>query len=203
VAQDPCAAVNGAQLHISLTTGEATRQRSGMRWRDRLGDVLDDLEQQAEGLALAARDVEVAEQSRAEYAHVDLSARLHGSLGRRLRLAVRGVAPLEGALSGVGVGWVLLDMGAAEWVVPLAAVVSWRGLADRGVPAETRPITARLGLASALRRVAEERDEVLLHCVDGSLTRGVVTRVGADFVELRVRDTEVVPFAALAAVRSR
>src|SRR5438128_2529587 len=62
-----------------------------MRWRDRLWDVLDDLEQQAEGLALAARDAEVAEQSRAEYARVDLSARLHGSLGRRLTLGVRGV----------------------------------------------------------------------------------------------------------------
>ena len=173
-----------------------------MRWRDRLWDVLDDLEQQAEGLALAARDVEVAEQSRAEYARVDLSARLHGSLGRRLALGVRGVDGLDGVLSGVGAGWVLVDVGAADWVVPLDAVVSLRGLADRGVPVEARPVTARLGLASALRRVAEERAEVLLHRVDGSLDRGVLTRVGADFVELRARETEVVPFAALAAVRS-
>jgi hypothetical protein len=173
-----------------------------MRWRDRLWDVLDDLEQQAEGLALAARDAEVAEQSRAEYARVDLSARLHGSLGRRLTLAVRGVAGLDGVLSGVGAGWVLLDVGAVDWVVPLDAVLSLRGLADRGVPAEARPVTARLGLASALRRVAEERAEVLLHRVDGSLDRGVLTRVGADFVELLARESEVVPFAALAAVRS-
>jgi hypothetical protein len=173
-----------------------------MRWRDRLWDVLDDLEQQAEGLALTARDAEVAEQSRAEYARVDLSARLHGSLGRRLSIGVRGVAALDGVLSGVGAGWVLVDVGAAEWVVPLAGIVSLRGMAERGVPVEARPITARLGLSSALRRVAEERAEVLLHRVDGSLDRGVLTRVGADFVELRVRDTEVVPFSALAAVRS-
>jgi hypothetical protein len=173
-----------------------------MRWRDRLWDVLDDLEQQAEGLALAARDAEVAEQSRAEYARVDLPARLHGSLGRRLSLGVRGVATLDGVLSGVGAGWVLVEVGAAEWVVPLDGIVSLRGLAERGVPLEARPVTARLGLASALRRVAEERDEVLLHRVDGSLDRGVLTRVGADFVELRARDTEVVPFSALAAVRS-
>jgi hypothetical protein len=115
---------------------------------------------------------------------------------------VRGVAGLDGVLSGVGAGWVLLDVGAVDWVVPLDAVLSLRGLADRGVPAEARPVTARLGLASALRRVAEERAEVLLHRVDGSLDRGVLTRVGADFVELLARESEVVPFAALAAVRS-
>jgi hypothetical protein len=173
-----------------------------MRWRDRLGDVLDDLEQQAEGLALAARDAEVAEQSRAEYARVDLAARLHGSLGRQLRLGVVGVAALEGILSGVGAGWLLVDVGPAEWLVPASAVLWLRGLADRGVPAEARPLTTRLGLASALRRLAEAQGEVLLHRADGTLARGTLARVGADFVELRVRDTEVVPFAALAAVRS-
>lgn len=172
-----------------------------MRWRDRLGDVIEDLEQQAEGLALAARDAEVAEQSRAEYARVDLSARLHASLGSPLSLSVRGVTALEGVLSGVGSGWVLVDGAGVEWVVPLGAVLSLRGLADRGVPVEARPLTARLGLASALRRVAEERAEVVLHRTDGSLDRGVLARVGADFLELRVRDIEVVPFAALAAVR--
>src|SRR4051812_50200772 len=105
-----------------------------MRWRDRLGDVLDDLEQQAEGLALAARDAEVAEQSRAEYARVDLAARLHGSLGRQLRLGVAGVAALEGILSGVGAGWLLVDVGPAEWLRPRGAAPLPRGRAGPGGP---------------------------------------------------------------------
>jgi len=175
-----------------------------MRWRDRLDGldgVLDDLEQQAEGLALAARDAEVAEQSRAEYATVDLSSRLHGSLGRPLVLAVRGVGRLEGVLAGAGAGWLLMDTGVQECLVAMAALVSVRGSADRAVPDAVRPLTARLGLGSALRRLAEEQGEVLLHRVDGTVARGVLGRVGADFFELWEREAELVPFAAVAAVR--
>jgi hypothetical protein len=79
------------------------------------------------------------------------------------------------------------------------------------VPSPARPLTARLSLASALRGVAEERDEVVLHRADGALVRGPLGRVGADFVEVvAAPDTgvdaaayvEVVPFWAVAAVRS-
>ena len=65
-----------------------------MRWEYQLGDLFDDLEQQAEGLALTERDALVAEQSRAEYAQVDLTARLHASRGTRLVLQVSGVGRL-------------------------------------------------------------------------------------------------------------
>ena len=56
-----------------------------MHWEERLLAVFDDLEQQAEGLALEARDAEVAELGRAEYAAVDVAARLHGAVASRLR----------------------------------------------------------------------------------------------------------------------
>jgi hypothetical protein len=45
----------------------------------------------------------------------------------------------------------------------------------------------------------------VLHGTDGSLLRGVLGRVGADFVEVRTDErgvVEVVPFDALAAVRT-
>jgi hypothetical protein len=46
----------------------------------------------------------------------------------------------------------------------------------------------------------------VLHRVDGSLSRGRLGRVGADFVEVADGETrwgvETVPFASLAAVRS-
>src|SRR4051794_10210086 len=61
-----------------------------MRWEERLLDLFDDLEQQAEGLALIGRDAEVAELSRAEYAQVDLADRLHASEGRSVRFGVNG-----------------------------------------------------------------------------------------------------------------
>jgi hypothetical protein len=187
-----------------------SRQRSDMRWDDRLGDLFDDLEQQADGLVLSQRDAEVAELARAEYAQVDLASRLHGSIGRRLLLDVQGFGMLEGDLSRVGVGWCLLGSGAQEWLVRLAATGSLRGLAERGIAVQARPVTARLGLASALRRVADDRAEVVLHRVDGTTTRGRLLRVGVDFLDLRTETdgtgpaggVQTVPLAALAVVRA-
>jgi hypothetical protein len=179
-----------------------------VRWEDRIDGLYDglDLEQQAEGLAWAERDAEVAELSRAEYASVDVAARLHGSLGARVGLSVTGVGTLSGELSRVGEGWCLLDAGPDEWLVRLPAVRSLRGLRDRAVTGASRPAAARLGLASALRVVVEDRSTAVLHRVDGSLSRGRLGRVGADFVEVAHGETrwgvETVPFASLAAVRS-
>ena len=92
----------------------------------------------------------------------------------------------------------------------LSAISSVRGLVGRGVASSARPLTARLGLASALRGVAEERNEVVLHRTDGALARGPLGRVGADFVEVLAASdagvvtpayVELVPFWAVAAVR--
>lgn len=178
-----------------------------MAWEDRLADVIDDLEQQAEGLALAERDAEVAEQSRAEYAVVDLVGRLHASLGRRLLLSVTGVGPVDATVIRVGEGWCLVAAGGHEWLLRLSAVGTLRGLADRAVTAEARPVTARLGFGSALRRIQDVRAETVLHRLDGALARGRLGRVGADFCEVEVGEwgsgvVEVVPFQALAAVRT-
>ena len=180
-----------------------------MPWEERLLDLFDDLEQQAEGLALAARDVEVAEQSRAEYAAVDLASRLHASIGARVLLGLTGVGQVDGRLLRVGEGWCLLGAAPQEWIVRSAAITSARGISDRGLGVDARPVTARLGLASALRSVADMRSPAVLHRLDGSLTRGVPGRVGADFVEIRVGEeagsagyVELVPFAALSALRT-
>lgn len=155
-----------------------------MHWEERLLAELDDLEQQAEGLALAARDAEAAELGRAEYAAVDLIARLAGSVGRRLRLEATGIGPLDARLARVGSDWLLLEADAHEWLVRVAAVAEVRGLGDRAVDLRHRAATSRLGFGSALRGVAEERDVVLVHRLDGGTVRGVPRRVGADFVEL-------------------
>jgi hypothetical protein len=183
-----------------------------MHWDERLADLIDDLQQQAEAATLAERDAEVAEQQRAEYARVDLAGRLQASLGRRLQIGVTGVGQVDAVAVRVGEGWCLIVSTGQEWLVRLAAVGSVRGLAERAVPVEARPVTARLGFGSALRHVQDTRVQTVLHRLDGSLVRGLLGRVGADFCELLVgepgvgeagpRLTEVVPFAAVAAVRS-
>jgi hypothetical protein len=175
-----------------------------MRWEQRLVDLFDDLEQQAEGLALAERDVEVAELGRAEYAPVHLGSRQPASAGQRVVLVVGGVGRLDVTIVRLGADWLLADDGRAEWLVRTAAVAQAEGLSERAVHPAQRPVTARLGLGSALRGVAEERSPVLVHRSDGGTLAGRIRRVGADFVELWPDERgalAVVAFEALAAVR--
>jgi hypothetical protein len=185
-----------------------------MRWEEMLLDLFDDLEQQAEGLALAERDTEVAELGRAEYAHVDFASRLHASVGRRAVLVVAGIGHIEATIVRVGVDWLLADDGRHEWILRTAALAHARGLSELAVGEQNRPLPARVGVGSALRSVAESRAAVVLHRLDGGSVRGQLRRVGADFVELWVSEhaeawrhgveghVEVVPFPALAAVRA-
>jgi hypothetical protein len=184
-----------------------------MRWDEMLVDLFEDLEQQAEGLHLEERDAEVADRTRAEYAaQVDFVSRIHASVGASLVLSVAGVGTLTGALRSAGADWCLLTTGAQqEWLVRLAALGEVRGVSARSVSEAARPVTARLGIGSALRRIAEAAATTVLHRTDGATTAGLIGRVGSDFVELR--DTAaaapdrstvvlaVVPFGQLAAVR--
>jgi hypothetical protein len=180
-------------------------------WEQRLLALFDDLEQQAEGLALAERDGRVADLSRAGYGELDLLSRLHGAVGCPVLVRVTGLGQLRGTVVRVGADWLLADDGRHEWLVRLAAVEGVGGLPDRAVDPAARPVTARLGLGSVLRSVAEDAAPVVVHRVGGATRRARVRRVGRDFVELGpdepapagpVADQlEVVPFAAVAAVR--
>jgi hypothetical protein len=198
-----------------------------MRWEEMLLDLFEDLEQQAEGLALADRDVELTELSRAEYAHVGLAARWHASLGRTVTLDVQGIGPLRGDLARAGRDWCLLSVPdraadlpprpGREWIVRAAAVLRWRGLSERGLDEAQRSLSARLGIGSALRGVAASRSALVVHLVDGAVLRGRLGRVGSDFAELLTGEpgdvrgvfgpsgdagaADLVPFTAVAAVR--
>ena len=101
-----------------------------MHWEERLLALFDDLEQQAEGLALAARDAEVAELGRAEYAHVDLTSRVHGSVRGRLALAVDGVGRMDVELVRAGADWCLVRDALHEWLVRYE-LGGLEGLVDR------------------------------------------------------------------------
>lgn len=192
-----------------------------MRRADSLGDVFEDLEQQAEGLHLAERDAELVDRSRSEYAQVTFAARLHASVGRAVTLTVTGVGRLDGTLARAGVDWCLVETPATptaqEWVVAVPAVSRAGGLSERAVNESARSVVARLTMRSALRGIADSRAEVLLHHLDGSQVRGRLARVGADFVEVvtasdagadsgggarhRGRGAEVLALSLLAAVR--
>lgn len=177
-----------------------------VRWEDRLLALFDDLEQQAEGLALADRDVEVAELSRAEYAGVDLASRLHASVGAAVTVRVQGLDRLDGVIERVGSDVLLLDARPHQWLVRVAALTGAAGLSGRARAESARAVTARLGLGSALRELVRGGLPVLVCRVDGSRAKGLPRRVGADFLELTATGdalgpTELVPFSAICAVR--
>ena len=176
-----------------------------MSWEAELFTFLDDLEQQAEALYDAERGVELADRSRAEYHHVSLASRLMASVGHEVVLDLRGTGPVSGVLERVGAGWCLLRGPAQDWVVNVDGLARVLGASERSVPEVAWSPVAKLGLGSALRRIAEAGDRCVLHLADGARHEAVLRRVGADFVEARVGETrvELVPFSALVAVQSR
>ena len=175
-----------------------------MSWEEELFALLDDLEQQAEALYAAERDADLADRSRAAYREVTLASRLMASVGAEVRLDVTGVGAVAGVLDRVGDGWCLVAGPAQDWVVALRAVAGVTGAAERSVPEVAWSPVARLGLGSALRRIADAGERCVLRLTDGTAYDGLPRRIGADFVEVAVADrTVLVPFAALAAVQSR
>ena len=176
-----------------------------MGWEDDLFALFDDLEGHAEALYDSEREPELADRSRAEYRQVTLASRLMASVGSEVSVEVTGVGSVAGRLDRVGAGWCLLSGAAQDWIVVTAAVQVLHGAAERSVPEVAWSPLAKLGLGSALRRLADSGERCVLHLRDGSAPDGVLRRVGADFVELCGAGDRMtlVSFDALVAAQSR
>jgi hypothetical protein len=182
-----------------------------MRWETLFAD----LEAQAAALARAERSAEIDDRTRAEAAGIALYDRLRAAVGQPVRVVLAGAGDCAGTLTRVGVDWLLLDEGAGRETVAIgAAVVLVRGLTRAAaVPGSGGVVASRLGVTSVLRGVARDRLAVRVLLRTGVVIDATVDRVGADYLELAlhepgeprrpraVRETEVVPFTALAAVR--
>jgi hypothetical protein len=153
-------------------------------WDEQLFSLLDDLEHQAQALYDADRASELADRSRSEYVAVTLVSRLMASVDADITADLLGVGPVSGRLRRVGPDWCLVHGAAQDWVVRLAAVRGVEGASTRSVPEVAWSPVSRLGLGSALRRLADTGAECRLHAVDGTVRDGRLTRVGADFAEV-------------------
>jgi hypothetical protein len=187
------------------------REDRVVRW----AALFDDLEAQAEQLEQDERAAELAERVRAEVGALRLLDRARGAASAPIRVQVRGGGWLAGVLRRAAAEWWLVDQdGGREVVVVVAAVLVVRGFGRRSaVPGSEGVVESRLGLRHVLRGIARDRSAVHVDLVDGSGVDGTVDRVGADFIELArhppgearrprdVLDTDVLPIAALAAVR--
>lgn len=176
-----------------------------MSWEHELFAMFDDLEGQAAALWEADREAELADRARSEYASVTLASRLMASVDAPVGIDLPGVGRLEGRLARVGRTWALIEGTGQDWIVPLRHVLVVTGASERSVPEVAWSPLNRLGLGSALRRLADAGTRCLLHLVDGARHEAYVERVGADFLECRtVAETRVlVPFDGIVAVQSR
>lgn len=173
-------------------------------WESQLFALFDDLEGQAEALYEADREAELIDRSRAEYAKVTLASRLVASVGTPVALEVRGVGRVAGELARHGEGWCLLASPRQDWIVRTDAITVVAGGSARSVPEVAWSPLQRLGLGSALRRLADAGERCVVHLVTGAAHDGTVHRVGADFVELRTPAGDLLlAHAAIAAVQSR
>ncbi|MFD1212683.1 hypothetical protein ACFQ36_11605 [Arthrobacter sp. GCM10027362] len=185
-----------------------------MRW----DALFADLEAQLYSAGQLALETETNERARMDQAALALTDRLRGQLGAALRVRLAGGVDFDGQLSHVGSTWIVLDEPTRSVLVTLDAVQLVEGLGRSTVPQDPgRP--QRLGLASALRALARDREEVLLYLSPGRdggfrTIAGTVDRVGKDFLEIaavplgearragNVRGVYAVPFNAVAAVAS-
>lgn len=174
-------------------------------WDEQLFALFDDLEGQASALFELERDAELVDRSRAEYHRVTLDSRLMASIGAPLGLTVAGVGRVEGELQRLGLGWCLVSGHAQDWIVRTACIEVVQGASDRSVPEVAWSPLHKLGVSSALRRLAESRVRCVVHLVGGGQHEAVVRRVGADFVEISSPSDALalIAYDAISAVQSR
>lgn len=148
-----------------------------MRWDDLFADLAGQLEA---GLG-AERAELVAELTRAERAGIALADRCRAHRGS-LRLTLTDGELLTGEVADAGPDWLLLASPPHEHLVPLTAVVSAAGLTERVASPEGAAL-ARLGITSALRALARDRQVVRVVAV-GTEIIGMVAAVGADHLDV-------------------
>lgn len=184
-----------------------------MRWDALFGDMEAQL---AAGQHLQLEG-EVAERARIDQAGVAFVDRLRGGLGRQVTAELTTGMIVRGVLGHAGSEWLVLNDRTHQWLIPHRAVVSIQGL-GRFSLIEQSEARRKLGLASALRGLARDRQELTLHVTgagEAALTRhGVIDRVGRDYFDLAVtlpgearRPANIatvvtVPFHAVAALRA-
>jgi hypothetical protein len=187
------------------------RQDRAMRWEA----LFDDLEAQAALLEQAERAAEVEERTRGEVGALGLGDRARAAIAASVRLRLRGGVAIAGRLARVGPDWWLIgEPSDRETVIATASVTSVRGLGRySATPGSAGLVESRIGLRHVLRGIARDRSAVRLMLVDGSTVDATIDRVGADFLEVAthsageprrrqdVRDIELIPITALAAVR--
>jgi len=152
-----------------------------MRWEA----LFDDLEAQWSAQQAHQLEADVAQAVEWERAQILLVDRLRASVGMQLQLRLRGGSERSLLVHRVGADWVSGHAGAQSLLIPVGAIVSVEALPSR-VQSETTPARRLLGIGTPLRALARSREAVTVEDPGGELGHGVITRVGADHLDVSV-----------------
>lgn len=157
-----------------------------VRW-DRLWD---DLAAQAEAWEREDVTAEAGERALLEHGQVGWGDRLRGSVGHDITVRRRDGALLRGRLAACGPDWLALaDAGASPLVLlPCTAVSAVHGMRATAVPVEALgEVRQRMDLRFVLRGLLADAVDVAV-VWDGGEARGLLVRLGRDYLDLRSQD---------------
>ena len=209
-------------LYLSIRWTENVRCVDGAgqgiyAYRMRWDALFNDMESQLAEADRLALETEVSERARAEMVALPLEHRLRATVGCRIAVNLLCGESVHGELTYAGADALVVDDGRHQVLIPYAAAARYVGLGRYAV-AENSPVRRSLGLAHSLRGLARDRAELSVTISGGTggvTLAGVIDRVGRDYLDLAtvipgearrtqsVAEVSVIPFAALAMVRSR
>lgn len=124
--------------------------------------------------------------ARVHYSTITLDDRLLAQVGGPIRICATDMQTYEGKLEMVGEEWVSIESRGENIIIPLRGMLWWEGGIAPG-RADIRPERYRMKIQLALRSLAMAREPVRLSLEGGTVSYdGVIERVGADFLELRL-----------------
>ena len=124
--------------------------------------------------------------ARVQYSTIALDDRLLAQKGGPIRVCATDMQVYEGTLDTVGEEWISIESRGESILVPLRGMLWWEGGRAPG-RAEVHPGRYRMKMQLALRALAVAREPVRLSLEGGGVSYdGVIERVGADFLELRL-----------------
>lgn len=124
--------------------------------------------------------------ARVQYSTIALDDRLLAQKGGPIRVCATDMQVYEGTLDTVGEEWISIESRGESILVPLWGMLWWEGGRAPG-RAEVHPGRYRMKMQLALRALAVAREPVRLSLEGGAVSYdGVIERVGADFLELRL-----------------
>lgn len=124
--------------------------------------------------------------ARVQYSTVALDDRLLAQKGGPIRVCATDMQVYEGTLDTVGEEWISIESRGESILIPLRGMLWWEGGRAPG-RAEVHPGRYRMKMQLALRALAVAREPVRLSLEGGAVSYdGVIERVGADFLELRL-----------------